>query len=246
MSKFLISIIVFSTQIAFSAIPQKSSLKDSAFNILTKSKAERIAWLKKSNKNFKAMEQIAFDSSRHLRVRWASLSSIAHVNNELSYKVLKKASVSKDWFMRDASLKAYTKYYPKEAKQLARKLINDPSLIVRTSAVKAIRRMKDHSASNDLWQKLYDRKNFRNGKSLWIRKHIVATLADFSKENKADKEWGAKFVRVLKEGDVNLYAPAIRGMRSIYNKRLNAKKVPEGIKRDRWISWWEKTYKKNL
>lgn len=125
-------------------------------------------------------EQQAFDNSLSMEQRWAAYHQALKKNPNDSYEIAKKAINSKDWYLREAGLKTYMALNPNKAKKYARDLFkNDPSLLVRSSALNALRILNDTSSEKLLWQSLNDPKNFRGDQSLWIRPKIVSTLLDF-------------------------------------------------------------------
>ena len=103
---------------------------------------------------------------------------------------------NKTWLMRNAGLIAMEIINPQSAVFFAQLLLNDASLIVRTSAVEVIRRNKAVQYKDLLWRELYKKENFRHGKSLWIRQSIAKTLLEFS-----NREDLPLFARLKKDSD---------------------------------------------
>lgn len=106
-----------------------------------------------------------------------------HKAQEMALKALK----SNDWFMREAGLKTLVTVNPERAKAEARLILQkDPAMLVRASAVTALKILKDTKSESVLWESLKDPRNFRKDQSLWIRPQIMATLIEFKavqKEN---------------------------------------------------------------
>lgn len=92
---------------------------------------------------------------------------------------------SKDWYMREAGLKTLVAVNPSQAKKEARLILEkDPAMLVRASAVTALKILKDIESEDVLWKSLEDPRNFRKDQSLWIRPQIMATLIEFKSTRK--------------------------------------------------------------
>ena len=140
----------------------------------------RSSVLKEKKGAFRTLKKLAFQDKTPLEIRWKALMSLSLLFPQKSQSLLKKASRDKRWFMRNAGLMGLTYSHSESARKEALRLLKDPSLIVRTAAVKVLKRhgqpLKD---APYLWEALYSPQNFRGGKSLWIRQHIVDVLAQW-------------------------------------------------------------------
>lgn len=181
---------------------------------------------------YRRLCKTAFDSRQELRIRWKALMSIAAIGREESLPELERAALSPDWFMRDASLQAMAKLNHPAALKWSRKLISDPSLIVRTSAVRIMKDRRDISSSNLLWESLYASQNFRGNQSLWVRRHIVEALAAL---HPAKSE--GKFVKLLEDRDTTLHAPAIKGLEGVTGLQLGLRDDNVAVKKTFWRRW---------
>lgn len=224
------------------ALPSKSSLgvASGLKGLLQKSATERQAWLQESKVNQDLMFKLAFEEKYHLQDRWLAFQSLASLKNEMAVKSVLKAAKSDDWFMRDAALKASREYYPKASVKMAKKLLNDPSLIVRTSAVKSLHRAGDLKVVKHLWKAMYDEINYRKGKGLWVRKYIARALADFETRdlsNVSEKKI-ASFIKLLEESNQDIQLAAIVALQKLTKKTFGEKQTPIELKRERWLQWW--------
>lgn len=237
---FIVSMLIFSVG-GYSAKNLDLGSEKVFSEVLNQSLKDRVAWLKESKVNRNLLSKMAFEERYHIKDRWRAIHTLAAAKGKLAKKSLLKASKSEDWFMRDAAMKLSSEYYPKFSKRLAKKLLNDPSLIVRTSAVKSIHKLEDVSAIDNLWEALNDKINFRKGKSLWIRKHIVSALADFEmkSENVSQKKL-ANFIKLLKDTDKGVQMASIKALSKLTKQDLGSKKTPLELHKKRWISWWKK------
>src|SRR4051812_22149283 len=77
----------------------------------------------------------AFSRDKDMPSRWKALMSAAQLGREKATPDLLKASRHQDWFMRSASMIALADYNPAEGVRVAKRLIKDKALVVRSSAV---------------------------------------------------------------------------------------------------------------
>lgn len=137
----------------------------------------------------KVTAEKAFDSNLPMEQRWDSFHDHIKKNPKDSLRMAKKAVRSQDWFLREAGLKTYMVIDGKQAKQIARELLEkDSSLLVRTSALKALKILKDKESKPLLLKSLNDPRNFRKKQSLWIRPQIVSALLELKLLNSSDLE----------------------------------------------------------
>ena len=194
---------------------------------LSKTSIARIADLRsKGPKVYGELRTVAFDPEKPYQIRWRALMSLAWMGQKESKQDLELALKSKDWFMRDGALLALSQIDSVSAKIWARKLLADPALVVRTTAVKVIRRLNDTESETQLWGELYRKINYRGNQSLWVRRHIVETLAEFSSQGTEKK-----FAVLLDDPDQSLHLPAMRAL-----ERLTGKK-PGRASRLFWKTW---------
>ena len=192
---------------------------------------QRIQSLKKMPWAVDLITQVAFDKKSPLTERWKSLTALGRLKPQSP--ALENAVQHRDWFMRNAGLLAMSHGPKKRTLKWSRKLLDDPALVVRTAAVKMIRSLNGKELENLLWEKLRSKENFKSGESLWIRKHIVETLGDFSKPG-----YEARFVRLLNDKDPRVHQSAINALEKITNSRLKGKTTAK--RRKAWLSWWSK------
>ena len=172
------------------------------------------------------LASIAFDSNLTVKTRWRALMALAVSQEERSLVYLENAVKSKDWFMRDAGLIAMGQIAPEKALYWARRLIHDPALVVRTTAVHIFKERGTSSDIGLLWRQLNNKINFKRGQSLWIRHHIVSALARLSSPIDA-----SKFISLLDDKDQRVRTASVTaletltGERPSYNNQNLAQKV---------------------
>ena len=184
-------------------------------------------------KGYKNLIKIAFGKDYGMRHKWRAVVTMAQVGKKESLPELTKAAKSPQWFMRNAALVSMAEIVPQKAKKWARLMLTDSALIVRTEAVRVLRHLKDNKSSNVLWTELYSKQNYRGKKSLWIRRHIVETLAEIGSKNDVKK-----FVLVLQDTDKSLHEPAISALEKLTNKKLGKTSDTTTVKVDHWKKWW--------
>lgn len=223
--------LVLLSGVARAALPPK---EDSIIKTLeNESLPDRLDVLRSHGKDtYRQLRTTAFDPNQDLKVRWKALMSMAMIGKDESLRELEQAAQSPDWFMRDASLKAMARVTPPSALKWARKLISDPSLVVRTSAVMVLKQFRDRSSASLLWEKLYAPENFRGSQSLWIRRHIVEALAAIKPAHSEDK-----FLKLFDDPDTRLYEPAVLGLETVTGVKLGMASDDIGMKKNFWRRW---------
>lgn len=192
----------------YGAIPKNLPV-DSLQSSLNTNPSKRLKALRSEGKEgIRKLHSVAFDDKYPFETRWRALTTLARIAGAECLPDLEKAIQSSDWFMRDAGIKSLEKIDALQARRWARFLLSDPALIVRTTAVGVLRRTRDIESRSLLWEKLYSAQNFRGSQSLWIRRHIVETLAEFAKKSGTQNDDIQKFKKVLKDRDDSLHAPA--------------------------------------
>lgn len=206
---------LFICQFAGAATPSNyNQVRD----ILNKTPELRMKDLKEIPKSarIQALSGLAKSKQASIRTRWRAITSLSMIDKQHSLPVVEQALSSGHWYLRNAGMVAIVHADSKRAKQWAMHLIKDPALVVRTAAVQALKKLNAVESKESLWQELYSAKNFKKGKSLWVRRHIVEALSEF--ENPGSEE---KFVKVLRDQDDSLYTAAIKGLERITSKKMS-------------------------
>jgi hypothetical protein len=151
------------------------------------------------------LNKMAFDQRETLDHRWRALTLLVRVYAKDSQPFLERALKSDEWFMRNAALVVLPYADRRWAVQQAMQSLSDPALIVRTAAVKTLRRLHATESQAVLWERLSDAQNYHRGEPLWIRRHMIEALEQFSSPK--DK---AKFSLALKDSDPSVRKVAER------------------------------------
>ena len=176
----------------------------STVEILKLPLAERIHQLQKYS-SFYHLARIFRNQNHHDSIRWNALMSIARLHPQKSTPYIRQALHHSSWFFKNAGLIAMEMVNPQRAVVYAVRFLEHPSLVLRTASVEVIRRQKAVQHTSLLWNQLSDKKNFRKGQSLWIRRYIVQALSSFSKPSDTQR-----FLVLLEDPDPNVRSIALQ------------------------------------
>ena len=197
--------------------------------------------------SFHVLKQFVFSKKEAMSIRWKALTSVARLHPEKAYPVVQAALRDKNWFLRNAGLIAMEIINSKESVRWAGELLNDPSLVVRTAAVAMIKKHKASHYKVYLLGKLNASDSFHKKKSLWIRHHIVSTLADFCEPGEE-----RMFISFLHDPDKRLHGSSIAALEKLTGKTFRSSEERQEIayeeeqeQKNKWISWWSESRYKN-
>ncbi len=159
------------------------------------------------------LKKIAFDETQSLDERWRAITVTGRVFPMEGREVLEQAMESKQWYLRNAAVISLKYSHRDWAITKAQALLNDPALVVRTSAVNTLKELGAIEAESLLWEKLYAAENFRNGQSLWIRKHIAEALVKFARNGQE-----SSFMKMLRDDDKSLHESAVIALNRLSGK----------------------------
>lgn len=213
------------------AIPKKDNLRPKVMEILNLPPENRAQALVSTTEDmYKEFVAVAFAENQTMRLRWRALMMAAENRREKATPDLLKASVHKQWFMRNAALVALAEVNEPEAQKLARKLVKDKALVVRSAAVDVLQKNARPEVRDLLWEEMNQKYNYRNQESLWIRSQIVEALA----AKPADHELKL-FTKFLNDKDARVQSAAIGGMEKITGVKLGDTKIP----REKMVLLWQ-------
>lgn len=217
-------------------------------NLPTKNRIHALIRYRKNS--FITLKKFVFSPQENMSIRWKALTSLARVYPDKSYGTIKKALNSSEWFLRNAGLIALEIISPQDSLKKANDFLNDPSLIVRTAAVDLIKKYKAIQFKIYLIQKLHAPDSYYKNSSLWIRSHIVSTLADFATPGEEKM-----FISLLQDPDQRLHKYSILALENITGKTFYTTDVQKAdnqknityknlqIQKQQWISWWAQDYR---
>ncbi|MFN9068173.1 MAG: HEAT repeat domain-containing protein, partial [Bdellovibrionales bacterium] len=125
------------------------------------------------------LKNTAFSETAEMKSRWRSVVEISKSQHPQREKDLMRGLKNSAWFMRNVSLLALHSINPNKGREEAIRLLEDPSLVVRSAAVEVLASSADsHSqVRQKLWSQLKNKKNKVQGSSLWIRSQLMQVLA---------------------------------------------------------------------
>ncbi len=200
---------------------------------LPKSELEKITNKLTANQKL-ALRKIAFRSDSDLQVRWRALVLAARLLGSEMKEDIASASKSSEWFMRSASMMAANEISLAEGATLARRMVNDKALVVRSAAVDILGQTGELSDRTLLWNIIRDPINKRKGQSLWIRSQALQLLA-----RTPQKKEISGFISLLKENDLELQAISINALEKASAFQFGSSQDSIENHRKRWMSWWE-------
>lgn len=171
-----ICLVVFSiliSSVGFAAISENSVLE-----ILSLPNMNAKEILQTRGESSKILKKIAFADDQPMKVRWKSLITFVELNPKNSMDVLNQASENEEWFMRNAAMVASANYDSSVAVDMAKKLIKDKALVVRSAAVDALVKIEPNDIREIFWNEIKADYNFKNKQSLWVRDSMAQYLAE--------------------------------------------------------------------
>lgn len=213
------------------AIPTKNNLRPKVMEILNLPPENRSqALLATTEDMYKEFITVAFAEDQSMRLRWRALMMAAEGRREKATPDLLKASVHKQWFMRNAALVALAEVNEAEAQKLAKKLVKDKALVVRSAAVDVLQKSPRPEVRDLLWEEMNQKYNFRNQESLWIRSQIVEAMA----AKPANHELKL-FTKFLNDKDARVQAASVSGMEKLTGVKLGDAKTS----REKMVLLWQ-------
>jgi hypothetical protein len=175
--------------------------------------------------------KMSFQPQFNLEQRWRAITTMGYLDEAMYRPQVEKALKSKEWFVRNAGLLAVKNGERKFAITWSVKLLRDPALVVRTQAVRNLVELDAREAEPVLWQQIWAKENFLNGRSLWIRAHLAEALAKFAFTGRTKK-----FEKLLLDEDSRLYKWAIAGLENSTGMKITEAGEPIEIQRQKWLT----------
>ena len=130
--------------------------------------------------SYQEHKNTAFSESAEMKSRWLSMVEISKSKNPQKEKDLMRGLKDSTWYMRNVSLLALNSINPEKGREEALKLLEDPSLVVRSAAVEVLAKSANTHlpVREKLWSQLKNKKNRVQGNSLWIRSQLMQVLSE--------------------------------------------------------------------
>ena len=190
---------------------------------------------------YRNLVMLMLDDTSGVEARWRAVTAIALIGQKNAKPEIETALKSREWYLRNAGLVAMSNVDRESAIKWGRKLLTDKALVVRAAAVATLTDLGDAGSVPLLWEKLRAKENYKGKQSLFIRRHIVESLARLEKHGGEPK-----FIAVLADPDTSLHAPAIEALERLTKQKLGDSKDPIAFKKEHWQKWWNKEGSKAL
>jgi HEAT repeat protein len=179
--------------------------------------------------------QVALEEKESMHIRWRALIAAAQIRGIDATVDLVKASQHKQWFIRNAALVALEKVNAEESYRIAKNLILDKALVVRSAAVDVLKKQQTSDVRVLLWKELNKDYNFKNQQSLWIRHKIVEALA--LNPSAIEKRM---FAQLLTDRDNRVQLPAISGLKKLTGVSLGKGRMETSALIELWKEYVKK------
>lgn len=160
--------------------------------------------------SFTQLQEAAFSKAASYEARWKALMLLTEHYPDGAEVQLQLAAEEPEWFMKNAALLGLEKMNSKKLPQIAKKLVSDPALVVRSMSVKILTAQSDAETRKLLWTELDKPYNFKKKKSLWIRHQILEHLAKNPQKNER-----SKFINSFEDADQKIKEFSQAGLRRI-------------------------------
>lgn len=224
-----------SSGLAVGTGPSTSTLSSAMEVLRLPGQNRRMVVQSEGEKYYKNFISLAFSEEQPMSLRWKALMAAAESQGVKSTEDLIRASAHKQWYMRNAALIALREVNPEKGEQVAKKLLKDKALVVRSAAVEVLNKSLSPAVRDLLWAELYESYNFKNTQSLWIRHQIVDVLA----KQPLDREIKG-FAELLSDKDLRVQGPAVRGLEKLTGMKLGRdSESPEKL-----VTLWKDYFRK--
>ncbi len=193
--------------------------------------------LDKSGKSVGALIEVMKKDDYPDKNRWVATFLLGKVMGKQASPFLAKFLSHPQWFMRMASIKTLLALKEKKYYSQYASLLKDPTFIVRLQALDTIKQLNLKKLAPDVWQMLFDKKNYymskksSKAKRTNIIKKVITTIGDLEFEKARD----ALFTMIQK----NKYNDIFEEMEYSLSK-ITKKKIPSG-NRSMKRRFWKKT-----
>jgi hypothetical protein len=202
---FLVSSVLVSSLMA--AVPTAGAW-DAEMEILSLPLSNQKRLLKSDKKTLDRLVVVAQDTNLALDLRWKSIMALGFLEGQNPSASYLSLASSKEWFVKNGLLIALDENNHPKRFEIAKKLVKDPSLIVRSSAFDIL--MQESSNRDLLWEELFNAQNVKKKRSLWVRPKIIS----YMNQNPKSYERGL-FEKLMKENEPEIVKLAEKGLKKI-------------------------------
>lgn len=178
--------------------------------------------------------------------RWVSARALGRIGGKDSIKAL-RGTLTKDKFsmMRLAAIQGLKDSNDAGSFDALVTALSDDAMVVRSGAADALGALGDARAVAPLIAALNREDNFYRGRSLWVRRHIVAALGRIDSRSAV-----ATLIETLDDADRSVGTAAVTSLELVtkVSFRVPAANQQEWLARTapKWKTWWEENKKDYL
>lgn len=216
MFKFLLLSVVVVPAV-FAAVPSELTAEDAELEILSLPLSNQKRLLKSDQKTLDRLMKVAQDTNLELDLRWKSIMALGFLEGKKVTPTYITLQESKEWFVKNGLLIAMDENAHPLRFNVAKKMVKDPSLIVRSSAFDIL--MQEPIHRDILWEELFNAQNIKKKRSLWVRPKIISYMNQNPKMYER-----AFFERLMKEQEPEIAKLAEKGLQKIKMMSTNQTK----------------------
>ncbi len=186
------------------------------------------------------------DQNARFDHRWVAARALGRIGGPASTNAL-RTTLAEDKFsmVRLAAIKALIDLNDVGSFEAFVKALGDEAMVVRSAAADALGHLGDPKAVDPLIKALDREDNFYKGRSLWVRRHVVAALGKIESRSSVPR-----LVKALDDNDLTVKGEAIASLERVtkVSFRVPAANDAERISRaaPKWKTWWEENKKDYL
>lgn len=189
---------------------------------------------------------VLHDQNAAFDARWVAARALGKIGGTRATKELREA-LAKDHFsmVRVAAIRGLKDLHDEGSFDAYVKALGDDAVVVRSAAADALGALGDPRAVPPLVKALDRDDNFYRGRSLWVRRHIIAALG--ATESKSTVP---VLMKALDDSDPTVHREAISQLERVtrVSFRIPAANEMEWMNKatPKWKAWWEQNKKDYL
>ncbi len=189
---------------------------------------------------------VLHEQAGNYNARWVAARALGRIGGPKATKELRD-TLAKDKFsmIRVAALSGLKDIRDEGSFDAYVKALGDDAMVVRSAAADALAGLADPKGIPALVKALDREDNFYKGRSLWVRRHIIAALGATESRTTVPV-----FIKALDDMDPNVHREAIAQLERVTKVTF---KVPASNEDDwmtkatpKWKTWWEQNKKDYL
>ena len=189
--------------------------------------------IKKNPKIIEELENIAFDITENMDIRWKAFGLVVKYQKENSWPIVNRGLLTTDWYIKQIAILSVGEFHKDRIAQVIPKHLSDKAMVVRSAAVSVLETQAGRQEIRDiLWKEIHQERNFRNGKGLWIREQILGILAKDPVRTEI-----SQFAKILYDENPKLGSQAVKSMEYLAGKKLGFTKDSLDTKIKLWTQW---------